>query len=384
MKLFNFFKEYFIEFSLFLFFFIYFIFWHKLNFPNIVINNNGLDVAIKVHKFNPYLSYFLFKITELLNIKIFFGFILFPSLVAVILYKIFNKLSGSKLWGVSLTFLSMISTENYQFINFLESLFNVESYDQKLNLYENFEIQGFPLPSFSVFYFCSLFFVFFNTIKLKTKNLYILSTLWIVGPLIHPFDGIIGLIFWNLIVFIYWKFKKIEIQRLFFFYLLLINSIVFIIILSQLNLDAQIIFKKQMYSMYNFMFYFLIPLILTLLCIKYFKVDLYEFNQKFLGIFILFMIEFSVIIFSILGFGLDLRMTETRLSMFLLHFLYYMPIIYYLNKDSFLLISRSEKVLNYQNMVKKILYIIFCKLNKVYLPCFCFIMIIYLVGSINL
>lgn len=349
-----------------------------------MLNNNELDVAIKLHKFNPYISYFLFKITELLNIKIFFGLILFPSLIAIILYKIFYKLSGSKLWGVSLTFLSMISTENYQFINFLKIFFNIENYNQKLNLYENFEIQGFPLPSFSIFYFCSLFFVFFNTIKLKTKKLYILSTLWIVGPLVHPFDGIIGLIFWNSIVLVYWKIKKIEVQKLFFIYLILINAVVFIIILSQLNLDTQIIFKKQAYSMYNFIFYFLIPLFLTLLCIKYFKVDLYEFNQKFLGIFILFIVELTVIIFSILGFGLDLKMTGTRLSMFLLHFLYYIPIIYYLNKDSFLLISKNEKISNIQSMVKKMLYFVFCKLNKVYLPCFCFLMIIYLLGSINL
>ena len=372
-----------IEIALFLFFFTYFSIWVNFNLENININNNELNEAINLHKFNPYISYFLLKFAEFFNIKLFLGYILLPSFVVLILYKIFFKLSGSKLWGVSLSLLSIISTENYPFIKFLISFFNFENFQLSFNFYENYEIQGFPMPAFSILYFCTLFYLYFNKIKFKSKDLYILSTLWILGPLVHPFDGLIGLIFWNLAIIIHWKLKKVKIEKVFLIYLILINIIVFFLISNQINMSEQLVYSKQDYSTYNYVFYFMVPLILVILCIKFFKVDLYEFCQKFLGIYLLFAIELIVIIFSSLGYGLDLKMVETRITMFLLHFLYYIPVIYYLNRDSFFLIKISEKKFNFDNLEKKILFITFCKFNKIYLPIFCGFILIYLVGSIK-
>ena len=45
-------------------------------------------------------------------------------------------------------------------------------------------------------------------------------------------------------------------------------------------------------------------------------------------------IELCLIGLSLMGYGVDLQMLENRISLFLLHFLYYVPAIYYLNKDS--------------------------------------------------
>ena len=381
MKLDKFIKENYVECLLFFIFFTYFSFWLKFNFKTVIINNNELELAINLYKYNPYISYLFNKLSELIKLKIFFGYVLFPSFVVVVLYKIFHKLSGSKLWAISLSLLSIISTENYPFIKFLISFFNLEGTQLSYNLYENFEIQGFPLPSLSVLYFSCLFYIFFKTIKMSIKDLYIISFLWIIGPLIHPFDGIIGLIFWNFIILIFWKLKKIKINNLFFVYFIIINFIVIFLVSNQIDLTNQIIFKKQEYSFYKILVYFIIPLLLVILCIKYFKVDLHEFYQKFLGIYIMFFIELLIIFSSALGYGFDLRMTENRIFMFLIHFLYYVPIIYYLNKDSFFLISKNE---NYNFSEKKFLYIIFCKFNKVYLPAFSLLMFFYLFKSINL
>ena len=69
------------------------------------------------------------------------------------------------------------------------------------------------------------------------------------------------------------------------------------------------------------------------------KIDFYEFILKFLNIYILMFIELLIIFCSINGIGFDLAMFENRITMFLLHYLYYIPIIYYLNRDQFFLIK---------------------------------------------
>ena len=383
MKYSKFFKENTIEISLFMFFFIYFFIWTKFNYENIEFNNNELGYAISLNNFNPYVSYFLLKISEFLNLKLFFGYILFPSLVGVILYKIFNKLSGSILWAISLTLLSIISTENFPFIKFLNYLLVFDNTYTSFNIYENFEIQGFPLPSFSIFYFSYLFYSFFTTIKFKNNKLYIITTLWFIGPLIHPFDGIIGIVFWNFIILFFWQLKKININKVFFFYLISLNLLIAFFIFSQINIINQIVSEKQNYSIYNFIVYFVVPLLLVIICIKYFKVDFREFYQKFLGIYILYFFELLIIFLSIIGVGLDLRMTQTRIFMFLIHFLYYVPVIYYLNRDSYF-IMENKRTNNIKNIHKNILFFIFCKFNKFYLPAFSFLIIVYLIGSINI
>ena len=89
MKLFKFLKFNLIEIILFLSFFTYFSFWLNLNLSYIEINNNNLETAIKSHKFNPYISSLINQLSLFLNINNFLGFVVFPSLVVVILYKIF-------------------------------------------------------------------------------------------------------------------------------------------------------------------------------------------------------------------------------------------------------------------------------------------------------
>ena len=92
MKFYSFFNKYNFEFVIFILFFSYFYTWNFLNLSTIEMNNNELNVAINTHNYNPYFSYIIYKISEILNLKIFFGFILFPSFVAVVLFKIFYKL----------------------------------------------------------------------------------------------------------------------------------------------------------------------------------------------------------------------------------------------------------------------------------------------------
>ena len=384
MKTYKFFKEHSVETGILIFFLTYVSLWVIFNFETVKINNNNLNDAINLHKFNPYFSYFLFKISNFLNLQLILGYIVFPSLVVTILYKIFFKLTGSNYWSISLILLSIISTENFPFISFLTNLHNPNELQNYYNLYENFEIQGFPIPSFSIFYFCFLFYYYFRTIRFDEKGLYIFSFFWFMGPFVHPFDGLIGLIFWNTNLFLNSKLKNIAFKKKFILYLIISNIVVGLLLINQVNFDNQILFSNQYYPFYNIFVYFILPIVLIINCIFFFKVDFYEFYQKFLPIYILLLIEVVMILCSIFGFGFDIKMTETRITMFLLHFLYYMPIIYYLNKDNFFLISYSDKRNSFNNYTKKVIYFIFCKFNKVYLSIFSFLIIFYLINSLKI
>ena len=90
--------------------------------------------------FTPHLSNIFFKFSNYLNSNFIFGYALFPSLVAVILYKIFYKLLGLRLWSLSITMLAMTATENFPFIGFLKNIINSDMIFNSVNKYENFEI----------------------------------------------------------------------------------------------------------------------------------------------------------------------------------------------------------------------------------------------------
>ncbi len=191
------------------------------------------------------------------------------------------------------------------------------------------------------------------------------------------------MLFWNFFLFVKYKLKVIKFKKDFIIFFIFINILVTVYIFNQINLETIILADDQNFSLYNLFFYFIIPLTLIFICLFYIKIDKYEFYQKFLGIYLFMIIEFFLIVLSINGTGVSLQILETRLSMFLLHFLYYLPIIYYLRQDTYFLLASSNTsptkkyILNY-------LYFLFFKLNKLYLPIFSILLVIYLILSLKL
>ncbi len=368
---------------LFLFFLIYFSIWIKLNLSSIFSNNNDLKTAIEIYNYKPYISFLLDRIIFSQSINIFFGFCIFPALVSVILFLIFKKILANNIWSLSLTILSMIATENYPFIKFLFSIFNDFQILKNVNLNENFEIMGFPIPSFSTFYFCLIFFFSINQLKYSRFKIYLFTFLWLLMPHIHPVDGLIGNIYWFTLIIVFFFQKKIQLNRSDFFILgilLLINNF---ILLNQLNFEILDLQKSQSISSYNLLFYFVLPIILISACLMLLKIDLYEFSQKFLNIYLIMFIEIVLIFLSLNGFGFELQMLENRITMFLLHYLYYAPVIYYLSKDEIFYINPTNKQ-TYSGKIVIVLFYIFNKYKSIYLTSFIFLMISYLFLSIKI
>jgi hypothetical protein len=267
-----------IEIIIFFSFLIYFIFWIKTNYSTVNINNNSLSEAIRLTKITPYLSFVLLKISDYFNSSFILGYVIFPSLVSVILYKIFYRTIGSRLWALSITLLSMAGTENFPFIVFLKNIINFDLVFYTVNRNENFEILGFPIPSFSIFYFCILYYFSSRIIGID-KKIFTLTFFWSIGPLIHPLDGILGYFFWYFFILILFFLKKINFCKKFIFFTILINIIIFFLIYNQISKNEIFILKTmQNYPTYNFLVYFFLPTILMLLTFKFFKIDIYFKN----------------------------------------------------------------------------------------------------------
>ena len=92
----------------------------------------------------------------------------------------------------------------------------------------------------------------------------------------------------------------------------------------------------------------------------------------------------TVIIFSLNGIGVELRMFEYRITQFLLHFLYYLPIIYYLNKDEIFILKNKHLVSKSNYYFTKIIFLIFNKYKAYYLYPFSLMLIIYFILSLNI
>lgn len=368
---------------LFLFFSIYFFVWTKFNFSTIVLNTNDLETAVKIHNYKPYFSFFLNQLISSQKFNFYLGFVFFPALTSVILFLIFKKILANNLWSLSLTFLSIIATENYPFINFLLSFFKDFEIRETVNLFENFEIMGFPIPSFSTFFFSLIFYLSISNFKFSKLKIYFLTFSWLLMLHIHPLDGIIGNIYWIILIVLLFFQKRIQLNNKDKFALLFLYILNGFFLIYQLDFTSLELKNSQSITGYNLFFYFILPIMLIICCLAILKIDFYEFYQKFLNIYLIMIIELILIFLSINGLGFEMQMLENRITMFLLHYLYYVPIIYYLSKDEIFYINSTNKR-SFSGKLVIILFFIFNKYKGIYLISFILLIISYLLLSIKL
>ena len=254
---------------------------------------------------------------------------------------------------------------------------------ETINIYENFEIMGFPIPAFSIFFFCLVFYLTLKSIKFSRIKIYFITSLWIVMFHIHPVDGFIGNLYWIGLIGILFLQKKVDLNKSDFLILFVIYLLNTFILISQLSFETLIVKNSQTISYYSIIFYFLVPLVLIFLCLFLLKIDFYEFSQKFLNIYLMMIVEIILIVLSINGIGFELQMLENRITMFLLHFLYYVPIIYYLSKDEIFYINSINKS-SISGKVVIVFYYIFNKYKNFYLLAFTFLIIVFFALSIKI
>jgi len=317
----------------------------------------------------------ILKIFPSTFIEIFF-YVLIPSLIFFVLQYILLKYLNF-LWATSISVLSIVSYAAYDFKKFLFDLvFNFDNLEflsrKKIILLE------YPNISFSLLLFLSITLLCLNINKFKFYQISILTFLWSCFSFLSFSGSIIGLIFWMI-------YSSIRVLRLSnnlikSFYVLVYNLIFYVIFIylfkDFLSLEGHTVENIYKFSLSYFILYFLMPIILISCLYFFYKIDFYELFVKFLPIYALMV---SDIIVSLYFLKYDVNYLGFEYFVyphFFLHFLYIIPIIYYLTKPLSPFILNKK---NNLNTIKQGIFIFFNSWSKFYLSLILILLLIFLI-----
>jgi len=106
--------------------------------------------------------------------------------------------------------------------------------------------------------------------------------------------------------------------------------------------------------------YMLLPILLLFITYFLYKVNLREILFKFLPVYLLMFIEFSLIYLSyFFNFGVNIDILTNRIPLFFLHFYYYLPIFYFLTNS-----YTRHKNQSFKDSRSKLSYILSQLFNK--------------------
>lgn len=316
-----------------------------------------------------------------------FGTIIFPTLSFIFMIKIYNFYLPL-LWSVSLSSLGIITLSYLPFRDFLMSSLTGEGWKTVING-NPLDIISVPFPSFSLMMFLIALLLTINIRKkISFYNITLLTILWTIQFYIYTVNGILGLPFWYLILFLKLWRNKISSKKKYSILLfqLLVSFVICIPLLigfinnfsTEIASNSGILnYSKQEYNSigsYFFIIYFIIPI--TLLTIIYFiqRIDFYEIIQKFFPIFFLMLVELSLVLLKTnTGYGIPTALIFDRIGTFFLHLFYFVPVIFYLRRP---LISYSIGVeANFwAKKTRKILHWLFVDFSFLYLPLILFLL----------
>ena len=293
--------------------------------------NNNFDIILSLsgdenYYFKPFLSLYIydliyksdfFQIISILNIFI------IPFLTLMFLFKIYNHFIDPKY-----AFLfSLVSLSIFNSSNFRDFLFKLLSLD-----FMNFHsVNDFPLifklpfPSFSVIIFLVIFLMILRIVKFNNTKFILITTIASFYFYINALDSLFILILW----FFYTSNTLIRLNKL--KYLLFYVVISLIIILPGLLFST--IIQDEIYiqnDLYNLILYNIFPLILSLIFFYIKRIDLSQVWFKFKFIYLLLFTEILInVIVYLKIFNIDLSILNKQIFQFMIHLLYYTPIVYY-------------------------------------------------------
>ena len=342
-----------------LIFSIFFTFYLS-NYPNYKEFNLS---AIKIFNFLP------------LKINLFFTNVILPTLIFFLLQKIFLKYINF-LWATSISILSILSYANYDFKKFLFDLFlkteNIKLLtEKKIILLENINI------SFFLLFFLLIIFICLKINRFKNSQIFGITILWSLFSFYSLSGSIIGIVFWNIYSSIrVFRLKKSFLNTVITSFSNLIFYIMFIFYFKNfLSIEGYSVLNIYNFTINYFLFYFLGPVILIFLIYSIYKIDIYELFVKFMPIYVLMFTDLIVSIYLSLNTENFQNFEYFIYPHFILHFLYIIPILYYLTRP---LSPFVENKKNKINTLKKYIFVFFNNMSKVYLSVMILFLILFL------
>lgn len=239
------------------------------------------------------------------------------------LFKIYNYFIDSKYaFLFSLTSISIFNESNFR-----DFLFKVFSLD-----FMNFHsVNDFPLifklpfPSFSVVIFLLIFLTILRIVKFNNFKFILITTISSLYFYVNALDSLFILLLW----FFYVINTLIKSNQLKYFFLYAILSLA---ILTP-GLFFSTIIQDEFYTQndyYNLVLYNFLPLILSLIFFYVKRIDLSQVWFKFKFIYLLLFTEILInVIVYLKIFNIDLSILNKQIFQFMIHLIYYTPIVYY-------------------------------------------------------
>lgn len=318
-------------------------------------------------------QYLLSNETFLINSKIiafkstfpFLDYVILPSLVFIFLQILLLKYINF-LWATSISALSIFSYAGYDFKKFIYDLiFNNDSisnvFPKQIILLEK------PGISFSILVFLVLTLFCLDLKKYDFTKILLRTLGWTFFSLISFMGSLIGIIFW--IIFSSIRIYRLENSLKKVFVSIVVNILIFIIFIvlffDKVYFGIDSVNNIYKFSLTYFFSYFLIPIMGILIIYIFYKIDFFELLIKFTPIYVLMLSDFIISIYLANNITSYTSHEYFIYPHFILHFLYIVPIIYYLARPlSPFVENQNSKI----NSVKKFIYIFFNSASKFYLP----------------
>ena len=207
------------------------------------------------------------------------------------------------------------------------------------------DISDFPIPGFTVVVFLAVLWLTLQRRRLTVIRLTLLTVLWALQSQIHPVNAAVGLIAW----FAYFPLELVRQHRwrptLLFRQFALQGVVALLVCMPAVvgwsgELLRGVEFIRDpwpapsgMFGGYFFFAYLLLPLALTALLYSIVRIDVFELITRFRLIYTLMAVEFALVGLNLLtGAGIPAENIHTRLGVYVLHPLYYLPVVSMLSR----------------------------------------------------
>lgn len=320
--------------------FVHFLFTFTILFWFISINQSELNflkqLANTTFYIQPLLSLKLGKEIQNLPEIIYksIAIIVVPSGIYYFLNRLFSLHIG-KCWSAILAFMSISVFDDFSIHQFVIAIIKGVGYNSSYASSSPAVFQ-IPIPGFSTLYFVAAVFFMIKTKSLSQYHILIASAVLACSFYINAIDSLFLLVFW----FVYMIAKgtrKLKWSPLFTTKYLIISLmvLVFLAFPALWNSDfVNIVNKNSNGSYVTFILALVGPVFLMTMFYLSQRIDPMELVARFGYVFALLFAElFLVVLASTKILGLDLNILAARIPQYFLHWLYYVPPIYYLSRS---------------------------------------------------
>jgi hypothetical protein len=268
------------------------------------------------------------------------GEVLFPAAGLVTFVLILRQFIPRR-WAISLAALGFLATISFPLREFLTALFGGAGW-QDLGIVSHLDIAHFPIPSFSVLCFLLVLKFSLSRRRLTFRRMTFLTVLWALLSQVHPVNAVVGLIFWfayfpldlarqNRTRKLTWTIHQTTRQML--LAILVCSPAIYTFIGSEsvdlIDLNYSNNDRDFPVTMYYIGIYFLLPIFMTTCLFVVLRIDLYEMFTRFRPIYTMMATELLIIVSDVTaGVGIPAENLYSRLGVYVLHPLYFIPVVY--------------------------------------------------------